>query len=83
MNISSPGLSIGSLLVLADMTTTLLAIILNLSVVLALKETQAMTTDHQNFLQLNMVLNNLLICVLVKSFEVVYTGLATATQQRR
>ena len=71
------------LLVLVDMATTVVAIILNLSVVLALRETNEMTFDHQNFLQLNMVLNNLLICVLVKSFEVVFTGLAAATQQTR
>ena len=83
LNISSPSLYVGSLLVLADMGTTVLAIILNLSVVLALKETQEMTSDNQNFLQLNMMLNNLLICVLVKSFEIVYTGLAAATQQTR
>ena len=74
---------VGSLLVLSDMATTLLAMILNLSVVLALKETQDMISDHYNFLQLIMVLNNLLICVLVKSFEVVYTGLATATQAEK
>ena len=74
---------VGSLLVLSDMATTLLAMILNLSVVLALKETQDMISDHYNFLQLIMVLNNLLICVLVKSFEVVFTGLAAATQQTR
>ena len=83
LNISSPSLYVGSLLVLADMGTTVLAIILNLSVVLALKETQEMTADNQNFLQLNLMLNNLLICVLVKSFEVVFTGLAAATQQIR
>ena len=83
LTISSPGLYAGSLLVLADMGTTVLAIILNLSVVLALKETQEMTADNQNFLQLNLMLNNLLICVLVKSFEVVFTGLAVATQQTR
>ena len=83
LTISSPGLYAGSLLVLADMGTTVLAIILNLSVVLALKETQEMTADNQNFLQLNLMLNNLLICVLVKSFEVVFTGLAAATQQIR
>ena len=81
--ISSHSLYIGSLLVLADMATTVVAITLNLSVVLALRETQEMTSDHQNFLQLNMVLNNLLTCVLVKSFEVVFTGLAAATQQTR
>ena len=83
LSISSPSLYVGSLLVLADMGTTVLAIILNLSVVLALKETQEMTSDNQNFLQLNLMLNNLLICVLVKSFEVVFTGLAAATQQIR
>ena len=65
------------------MATTVVAIILNLSVVLALRETHEIIFDYQNFLQLNMVLNNLLICVLVKSFEVVFTGLAAATEQTR
>ena len=83
LNISSPSLYVGSLLVLADIGTTVLAIILNLSVLLALKETQEMTSDNQNFLQLNLMLNNLLICVLVKSFEVVFTGLAAGTHHAR
>ena len=65
------------------MATTVLAIILNLVVVVAIKETQDMISDLENFFQLNLVLNNLLICVLVKSFEVVFTGLAAATQQSR
>ena len=65
------------------MVTTILAIILNLSVVLALRYSQDVASDNHNFLQLNMVLNNLLICVLVKSFEVVFTGLAAAIHQTR
>ena len=65
------------------MATTILAIVLNLAVVLAIKETQEMLSDNQNFLQLNIVLNNLITSVLVKSFEIVFTGLAAATQQTR
>ena len=65
------------------MATTILAIVLNLAVVLAIKETQEMLSDNQNFLQLNIVLNNLLASVLVKSFEIIFTGLAAATQQSR
>ena len=72
-----------TLQVLVDMSTTVLSIILNLAVVLAIKDTQDMLTDNHNFLQLNIVLNNLLTSVLVKSFEVVFTGLASATQQAR
>ena len=71
------------MIVLADMVTTILGIILNLSVLLALRESQDISADTHNFLQLNMVLNNLLICVLVKSFEVVFTGLAAAVNETR
>ena len=81
--ISSPSLQVGSMLVLADMATTVLAIILNLSVVLALKQTGKIISNNLNFLQLNLMLNNLLICVVVKSFEVVFVGLAAVTQQTR
>ena len=39
--------------------------------------------DNNNLLQLNLVINNLLICVLVKTFEVVFTGLAVTVNQTR
>ena len=65
------------------MVTRVLAIILNLSVVLSLRYSQDVASHNHNFLQLNMVLNNLLSCVLVKSFEVVFTGLAAAIHQTR
>ena len=83
MSLSTTNLYVATLLVIADMAITVVAIIFNLVVVVAIKETQDMISDLENFFQLNMVLNNLLICVLVKSFEVVFTGFAAATQQSR
>ena len=73
----------GYLLVLADMSTTLVGIMLNLAVVLATIRTQQMLSNHQIFLQLNLVANNLITCVLVKSVEVVFTGVAATTHQAR
>ena len=63
------GLYLGSILVVGDMSLTILAIILNLSVVISIRNTQDSVEDNNNILQLNLVLNNLIICVLVKSFE--------------
>ena len=73
----------GYLLVLADMSITIMGILLNLAVVLAIIKTQQMLNNNQLFLQLNLVLNNLLTCVLVKSVEVVFTGVAATTNQTR
>ena len=65
----SGGLYLGSVLVVGDMILTILAIIINLSVVISIRNTQDSVEDNNNILQLNLVLNNLIICVLVKSFE--------------
>ena len=42
-----------------------------------------MIEDHDNVFHLNLVLNNLLICVLVKSFEVVFMGLSVSINDTR
>ena len=73
----------GGGLVLVDMALTTLAIVLNLCLVLAIRRTGDLMRDIQSILQLNLVLNNLLVCVLVKSFEVVFVGLAVALDQTR
>ena len=83
---SSTGLYVGSILVVWDMITTILALVLNLAVVIGLRykqdwaqpisdlisqyrNTQDSVEENNNVHQLNLVLNNLIICVLVKSFE--------------
>ena len=73
----------GGGLVLVDMGLTTLAIVLNLCLVLAIRRTGDLMRDIQSILQLNLVLNNLLVCVLVKSFEVVFVALAVALDQTR
>ena len=42
-----------------------------------------MIEDHDNVFHLNLVLNNLLICVLVKSFEVVFMGFSVSINDTR
>ena len=39
--------------------------------------------NNQSVLQLNLALNNLFICVLVKSFEVVFMGFAVSVNRTR
>ena len=83
LDLSSSSLYLGSLMVVGEMTTTVIAVILNLLVVLALRRAQDGASENYNFLLQNMVHNNLFICVLVKSFEVVFTGMAAITNQTR
>ena len=83
LDLSSSSLYLGSLMVVGEMTTTVIAVILNLLVVLALRRAQDGASENYNFLLQNMVHSNLFICVLVKSFEVVFTGMAAITNQTR
>ena len=73
----------GSLIVVVEMTTTVLAVILNLIVVVALRKVNDEASENYNFLLQILVHNNLLVCVLVKSFEVVFSGLAALTNNTR
>ena len=73
----------GGLIVVVEMTTTVLAVILNLIVVVALRKVNDEASENYNFLLQILVHNNLLVCVLVKSFEVVFSGLAALTNNTR
>ena len=68
---------------MVEMITAVMAVLLNLLVVVALRTAQDGASENYNFLIQNMVHNNLFVCVLVKSFEIVFTGLATMTNQTR
>ena len=80
---AATSLYVGGLIVVVEMITTVMAVILNLVVVVALRKADGGPSENYNFLLQILVHNNLLICVLVKSFEVVFSGLASLTNTTR
>ena len=80
---AATSLYVGGLIVVVEMITTVMAVILNLVAVVALRKADSGPSENYNFLLQILVHNNLLICVLVKSFEVVFSGLASLTNTTR
>ena len=68
---------------MVEMSTIVLGVVLNLLVVVTLRTAQDGASENYNFLLQIMIHNNLFICILVKSFEIVFTGVASMTNQTR
>ncbi|XP_023343906.1 uncharacterized protein LOC111713300 isoform X2 [Eurytemora carolleeae] len=65
-------------LVLCDMLLTVLSILLNLSVIICLRDNKVLFSHLPTFTILTTSLNNLVQSVLVRSIEVVYIGMGVA-----
>ncbi|QQP42173.1 Uncharacterized protein FKW44_016754 [Caligus rogercresseyi] len=74
-------LSYGAILVVLEMTLTLLSIILNLVVIISIREKESLLNSTLNLLLGNLCFSNLLAAVFVKSIAIIYNGYAVTSEK--
>ncbi|QQP42418.1 Uncharacterized protein FKW44_017073 [Caligus rogercresseyi] len=72
-------LSYGAILVVSEMSLTLLSIVFNLIVIISIREKESLLNSTLNVILGNLCCSNLLAAVFVKSIAIIYNGYAVAS----
>ncbi|XP_040580188.1 uncharacterized protein [Lepeophtheirus salmonis] len=74
-------LSYGAILVVSEMTLTLVGIVLNLIVIISIREKESLLNSTLNIILGNLCFSNLMAAVFVKSIAIIYNGYAVASEK--